>query len=167
MEPARAGEADVVSGVKHARRIAQKLARPLDGDRLEERLRRQPGPALEHVLEMGGREADMAGDRLDRRLVAIAFGDELDRALDGGVIRAGGRGVWHIEHGPWSEYRCAAGGAARVAGVQPLTRADDRRPPENDGRRRGSSDFVEEPRRQAVDADEVLLSPVGLETVFA
>ena len=100
VQPARAGKADVVSRVEHGRRIAQKLARPLDGDRLQERLRRQPGPALEQVLEMGGREADMPGDRLDRRLVAVAGGDELDRAPDGGVVGALGRGVGNVEHGP-------------------------------------------------------------------
>ena len=47
VQPARAGEADVIGRVEHGRRIAQKFARALDGDRLQERLRRQPGPALE------------------------------------------------------------------------------------------------------------------------
>ena len=41
----------------------------------------------------------MLGDRLDRRLIAIARGDELDRALDGDVIRARGRSAGTIEHG--------------------------------------------------------------------
>ncbi len=46
MQPARAGQADVIGRVEHARRIAQELPRPLDGDRLQERFRRQPAQRL-------------------------------------------------------------------------------------------------------------------------
>ena len=131
MQPARAGEADVISRVEHARRIAQKRTRPLDGDRLQKRLRREPGPAFEDMLEVGGREADMAGDRLDRRLVAIAGGDEFERVLDGGVIAARGRGGWHIEHGLIRISSCRR--PRLTARRRPtLTRADGGRPPEND-----------------------------------
>ena len=59
MQPARAGKADVVGRVEHARRIAQEFARALDGDGLQKRLRRQPGPALENMLEVRSRKADM------------------------------------------------------------------------------------------------------------
>ena len=52
VQPARAGKADVVGGVEHARRIAQQFARALDGDRLQKGLRRQPRPALEDVLKV-------------------------------------------------------------------------------------------------------------------
>ncbi len=98
MQPARAGKADVIGRVEHARRVAQEFPRALDGDGLQERLRRQPRPALENVLEVRSRKADMVGDRLDRRLIAIAPGDELDRALDDGVIGAGGRSAGNVEH---------------------------------------------------------------------
>ena len=60
MQAARAGKADVIGRIQHARRIAQKLARPLDGDSLQERLRRQARPALEDVLKVRSRKADMA-----------------------------------------------------------------------------------------------------------
>ena len=91
VQAARAGEADVISRVEHARRIAQQFPSALDGDRLQEGFGREAGPALEDVLEVRRRKADMACDRLDRRLIAIAPGDELDRALDSGVIGASGR----------------------------------------------------------------------------
>ena len=133
MQPARAGEADVVGGVEHGRRIAQELARPLDGDRLQERLRRQPGPALEDVLEVRGGEADMPGDRLDRRLLAIAGRDELDRALDRRVIRACARGIGNVEHGLVLESSRAARRCSRRRDTH--TRLCRGRPPENDGRR--------------------------------
>ena len=51
MQPARAGKADIVGRVEHARRIAQEFARPLDGDRLQKRFRRQARPALENMLK--------------------------------------------------------------------------------------------------------------------
>ena len=88
-----------VGGIEHRRRIAQQFARPFDRDRLQERLRRQPRPPLEDVLEVRGGEAEVLGDRFDRRLLAVTGRDELDRALDGQVIRAGGRGGGNIEHG--------------------------------------------------------------------
>ena len=100
VQPARPGQADVVGGVEHARRIAQQLARPLDRQRLQEGLRRQPGPALEHVLEVRRGETDMVGDRLDRRLVAPAGRDEFDRLAHDGVIGVGrDRDGGEIEHG--------------------------------------------------------------------
>ena len=52
VQPAGAGQADFVGGVEHARRIAQQLARAVERHRLQEGLRRQPGPAAEQVMQL-------------------------------------------------------------------------------------------------------------------
>ena len=99
VQPARAGKTDVVGGVEHAGGVTQQFPRALDGDRLQERLRRQPRPALEDVLKVRGREADVRGDGLDRGLVAPARRNEFDRISDRGVVGAGIDGnVGHVEH---------------------------------------------------------------------
>ena len=56
------GQADLVGGVEHARRIAQQLARAVERDRLQEGFRRQPGPAAEQVVQFGRRDADGVRD---------------------------------------------------------------------------------------------------------
>ena len=55
VQPARPGQADLVGGVEHARGIAQQLARMIERERLQERLRRQPGPAAEQMMQFGRR----------------------------------------------------------------------------------------------------------------
>ena len=70
VQPARAGQADLVGGVEHARGIAQQLARAVERQRLQERLRRQPGPAAEQVMQFGRRDAGGFGDLLDLGLRA-------------------------------------------------------------------------------------------------
>ena len=77
VQPPRPRQADLVGRVEHGGGIAQQFARALDGDRLQERLRRQPRPALEHVLQMRGRQPHMIGDILDRGLLAPAPGDDI------------------------------------------------------------------------------------------
>ena len=140
VQPAGAGEADVIGGVEHGRGIAQQFARALDGDRLQERLRRQPGPALEYKLEMRGGKADVFGDRLDRGLIAPARRDELDRALDGGIIGAeGGREHrrFYVEHGGRGpgEVSNAGDHAAVLAGARRRPKTTWSRSPENDRQR--------------------------------
>ena len=55
VQPAGAGQADLVGGVEHARRGAQQLARVVERERLQERLRRQPAPAAEQMMQIGRR----------------------------------------------------------------------------------------------------------------
>ena len=50
VQPSRAGQADFISGVEYAGGIAQQLPRAVQRQRLQERLRRQPGPATEQVM---------------------------------------------------------------------------------------------------------------------
>ncbi len=130
VQPARTRKPDVVGRVEHAGGIAQKLAGALDGDRLQERLRRQAGPTLEHMLEVGGRQSHLGRDLLDRGLVAPAGREEFDRAPDGGVVGAfGGKGR-PVEHGCGSwRHRPESGAIGRRA------------PPENDGRAFTSPSF--------------------------
>ena len=84
------------------------------------------------MLEVRSRKADMIGDRLDRRLIAIALGDELDRALDGGVIRAGGRSAGNVEH-VVRKIHCRLS-MAEAKGMM-ISRSGGQRPPENDDTR--------------------------------
>ena len=90
VQPARAGEADLVGRVEHACRIAQQLARIVERDRLQEGLRRQPGPAAEQVMQLVRRDADGVRDLLDLGLGAPVFGDVGDRAAHDGVVVIGG-----------------------------------------------------------------------------
>ena len=54
----------------------------------------EAGPAREELLQPGRRLADLAGKRLQRRLVAIVEADLLDDPADGLVVAAGGRDVF-------------------------------------------------------------------------
>ena len=87
VQAARAGQADLVGRVEHARRVGEERLGVVERDRLQEGLRRQPAPAPEEVVHMGGRQPDMGGDRLERGLVAPALGDEGDDAAHALVIR--------------------------------------------------------------------------------
>ena len=103
VQPAGAGEADLVGRVEHARAIAQQLARIVERDRLQEGLRRQPGPAAEQVVQLVRRHADRMRDLLDLGLRAPVLGNVGDGAAHDGVVvigglqaapdRAGGRGT--------------------------------------------------------------------------
>ena len=85
-----AGQADLVGGVEHARGIAQQIARAVEGERLQERFRRQPGPAAEQVVQLGRRDAGGFGDLFDLRLRAPVAADVSDGAAHDVVIGGGG-----------------------------------------------------------------------------
>ena len=90
VQPAGAGQADLVGGVEHARGIAQQIARAVERQRLQERLRRQPGPAAEQVMQFGRRDAGGFGDLLDLRLLAPVAADVGDGAAHDVVVGGGG-----------------------------------------------------------------------------
>src|SRR5262249_62045966 len=52
VQPAGAGEADLVARVEHARGVAQQLARMVERQRLYERLACQPAPAAEPMIPL-------------------------------------------------------------------------------------------------------------------
>ena len=87
VQPAGAGEADLIGGVEHRGRISQKRAGVIQRQGLNEALGRQAGPAGEQALQGERLHADMGGDALQRRLLAPAPGDEGDRAADDLVVR--------------------------------------------------------------------------------
>ena len=89
VQPAGAGQADFVGGVEHARGVAQQLPRAVERERLQERLRRQPGPAAEQVMQFGRRDAGGLGDGFDFGLLAPMAADMADGAAHHVVI--GGR----------------------------------------------------------------------------
>ena len=86
MQPPRAGQADLVGGVEHARGLAQQLASVVKGQRLQERLGGEAGPAAEQVMQFVGRDAGGMGDRLDLGLGAPVLGDIGDGAADDAVV---------------------------------------------------------------------------------
>src|SRR5690348_11517432 len=101
---------------------------------------------------------------LDRRLVAIAPRDELDRALDGRVICAGGRDRGDVEHGQIPGIIRRRPGLLRPA--RNPTASDNARHPKTIARGAPSS-LVEQSGRQAVDADQVWLPPIAFEALLA
>ena len=80
VQPARAGQADLIGGVEHARRIAQQLPRAVERERLQERLRREPRPAAEQMMQLGRGDAGGFGDGFDLGLVAPMIADVSDGA---------------------------------------------------------------------------------------
>lgn len=86
VQAARAGEAEVVARLEERRPAGEELSRVVQRHRLEERFRREPGPAREEPAQREGRDADRGGDRLDRGLVAPFEADEFDRLPDEVVI---------------------------------------------------------------------------------
>ncbi len=96
VQPARTRQADLVGGIEDGGGIGKQRARVVEGQRLQEALRRQAGPAGEQALEGERLEADMIGDALERRLVPPLPRNELDSAAHGFVIRhlaGGGFGI--------------------------------------------------------------------------
>ena len=91
VQPARAGQADFVGGVQHARRGAQQVARVVERERLQEGLRRQPAPAAEQMMQLGRRDAGGVGDGVDLGLRAPVAADMGDGAAHDVVIGRGGR----------------------------------------------------------------------------
>ena len=75
VQPSRARQPDLIGGVEHARGIAQQCARAVERERLQKRLRRQPGPAAEQVMQFGRRDAGRFRDGLDLRLAAPMAAD--------------------------------------------------------------------------------------------
>ena len=73
VQPAGTGQPDLVGGVEHAGRGAQQLARMVEGQRLQEGFRRQPAPAAEQVVQVGGGYTGSVGDGLDLRLRSYNF----------------------------------------------------------------------------------------------
>ena len=94
VQAAGAGQPDLISGVEHARGIAQQLPRAVERERLQERLRRQPGPAAEQVMQFGRRDAGGFGDGFDLGLLAPMAADMADGAAHDVVI-GGRRGQRH------------------------------------------------------------------------
>ena len=92
VQPARAGEPDLVGGVEHGRGLLQQRARMVERQRLQEGLRRKPGPAREELLQPRRLHADLCGDRLERRLVAPVRGDVFDHLTDDARSRSMPRG---------------------------------------------------------------------------
>ena len=77
VQPAGAGQADLVGRVEHAGRRAQQLARVVERQRLQEGLRRQPAPAAEQMMQIGGADAGGFRDGVDlglRAPVARGYG---------------------------------------------------------------------------------------------
>src|SRR5712691_11902685 len=58
----------------------------VEGDRLQEGLGGEPGPAAKQVMQVGGGGADRRGDFVDLRLLPPVLGDEGDCAPHHGVI---------------------------------------------------------------------------------
>ena len=99
VQPAGAGQADLVGGVEHACRGTQQVARVAQRERLQEGLRRQPAPAAEQMMQVGRRDAGGVGDRLDLGLRAPIAADMGDGAAHHVVIgrRGGQRGeAWEV-----------------------------------------------------------------------
>ena len=90
VQPAGAGQADFVGRIEHACGIAQQLARAVERERLQKRLRRQPGPAPEQMMQLGGCDAGRFGDRLDLGLLAPMPADMRDGAAHDVVVVGGG-----------------------------------------------------------------------------
>ena len=90
VQPAGAGQADLVGGVEHACGIAQQIARAVERERLEEGLRREPGPAAEQMMQLGRRDAGGFGDLIDLRLGAPVAFDVSDGAAHDVVVGGGG-----------------------------------------------------------------------------
>ncbi len=90
VQTARAGQADFVGGVEHARRVAQQLPCAVERQRLQKRLRRQPGPAAEQVMQFGRCDAGGFGDGFDFGLLAPVAADVADRLAHDVIIGSGG-----------------------------------------------------------------------------
>ena len=86
VQPAGAGQADLVGRVENRSRIGEQRAGMIEGQRLDEALRRQARPAGEQALQGERLQPDMAGDALQRRLLAPAPRDELDGAANDFVV---------------------------------------------------------------------------------
>ncbi len=104
VQAAGAGQADLVGGVEHAGAVAQQRSGVVERDGLQEGLWREPGPALEEMMEVRGRQADMGGDLLDLRLAARGLGHEFDRrahalVIVGEIDWREGFGVRALQHG--------------------------------------------------------------------
>ena len=125
VQPAGAGQADLVGGVEHARGIAQQLARAVERERLQERLRRQPGPAAEQMVQLGRRDAGGFGDLLDLRLRAPVASDVSDGAAHDVVVGGGG---WTAA--PRSEMRSGESMACLHHVALHLGRQQARNPPD-------------------------------------
>ena len=86
MQAARAGKPELIGGVEDGGRIPQQLAGMVEGDRLQEGLGAQARPAREQALQMGGAEACLIRQGLERGLVAPVLGNESQRVFDQIVI---------------------------------------------------------------------------------
>ena len=91
VQPAGAGQADLVGGVEHACRRAQQVARVTERERLQERLRRQAAPAAEQMMQIGGGDAGGVGDGFDLGLRAPIAADMGDGAAHDVIIGRRGR----------------------------------------------------------------------------
>ena len=86
MQPARARKPGVERGIEHAGGIAQQALGMIERQRLHERLRRQPGPAAEQMVQFVRRHGGGIRHRLDGRLRAPVLGDEGDGAAHRVVV---------------------------------------------------------------------------------
>ena len=89
VQPAGPGEPDLVGGIEHARGFAQQRARAVEGERLQKRLRGEPGPAPEQMMQFGRRDAGGFRDLVDLGLRAPVAADMRDGATDDVVVGGG------------------------------------------------------------------------------
>jgi len=86
VQPAAAGQADLVGRVEHAGRASQQVACVVDGDRLYEFLGTEPAPALEQLLAMGRAEPEMRSQLVERWLLGPGLGQKGNGATDKRVV---------------------------------------------------------------------------------
>ena len=70
--------AHFVAGIEHACGVAQQLPRAVERERLQERLRRQSGPAAEQVMQFGRCDAGRLGNGFDFGLLTPMAADMAD-----------------------------------------------------------------------------------------
>ena len=86
VQPSRPRETDLERGVEHAGGVPQQPAGMVEGERLQECLGRDPGPAAKQMVEIAGAHAGRCRDGLDFRLCTPALGDERNGAAHDFVV---------------------------------------------------------------------------------
>jgi len=87
MQPPRAGKADLERCIEHAGGVPQQRPGVVEGERLQEGLGRDPGPAAKQMVEIAGAYARRRRDGLDLRLCPPALGDERDGTAHDLIVR--------------------------------------------------------------------------------
>ena len=89
VQPAGPGKAHLVGRVEHGGGLLQQGARVIERDRLQEILRRHPGPAAEKMMQFGRADTGSFRDRFDLGLHAPVAANMSDGAADDFVIVSG------------------------------------------------------------------------------